>query len=71
MVLNVMCYIFETRCSICTVWAWECCEISAPRFLAECLYRQLNQRSSVLLHFVLFAFFTPLRYVPNVAKRSI
>jgi len=37
--------------------ARERCRISPPRFLAKCRKRRLNQRSFVLLCFVLFAFF--------------
>jgi len=38
------------------MWAWECCRISPPHFLAECRKRQLNQASFVMLYFALFAF---------------
>ena len=41
---------------VCPVWARERCRISAPRFLAECRKKRLNQASFVLLCFVLFFF---------------
>ena len=39
------------------LWAQERCRISPPRFLAECCKRRLNQASSVLFCFLLFAIY--------------
>jgi len=45
----------RVKCVVCckSLCARECCRICQPHILAECHKRRLNQRSFVLLYFVL------------------